>query len=496
MTLTLPIFRSSALLQRPCIAFATLLLAGCASIPQLGPKPVPLAPAQIAAERSLAPTADAVWPGEGWWSGYGDPQLDALIEEGLRQSPDVAAADARFRRAGALARQSGAALLPRVDVKGQVQEQKQSLNLGYPPAFQAFLPRGWNDGGQIAVDLGFDLDVWGRNRAGLAAATSEQRAAALDARQARLMLAVAITSAYVDLDRLHAERDIRARQLASAEQSQQLLAQRRANGLETRGGVATSVAQLSSSRAALNQAEEAIALRRNQIAALIGAGPDRGLAISRPTLAPAAARGLPEGVTTDLVGRRPDIVAARERVEAAGSRIKVARADFFPAIRLSALLGYQSLGLEQLVNKNSQFGQVGPAVSLPIFHGGELRGRYRSARADYDAAVANYDSIVLAAYRETADAVTTARMAAQRLAEAQAGLAASQDAFDVVTARYKGGLATYLEALQVEDRLLQARLMLSANQTALRNSDLALIRALGGGTPSAQAANLKDMFHG
>jgi hypothetical protein len=205
---------------------------------------------------------------------------------------------------------------------------------------------------------------------------------------------------------------------------------------------------------------------------------------------------LPEGVTTDLVGRRPDIVAARERVEAAGSRIKVARADFFPAIRLSALIGYQSLGLEQLFQQNSQIGQVGPAVSLPIFRGGELRGRYRGARADYDVAVASYDAAVLGAYRETADAVTSARMAGERLAEAQAGLAASQDAFEVVTARYKGGLATYLEVLQVEDRLLQARLTLSAYETALRNSDLALIRALGGGTAAGQAMNTKDTPHG
>ena len=135
-------------------------------------------------------------------------------------------------------------------------------------------------------------------------------------------------------------------------------------------------------------------------------------------------------------------------------------------------------------------------MSLPIFHGGELRGRYRGARADYDAAVASYNGTVLGAYRETADAVTTARMAAERLAEARVGLAASQEAYNVITARYKGGLATYLEVLQVEDRLLQAKLALSSYETALRNSDLALVRALGGGTGAEQAANTKDIPHG
>ena len=402
--------RAGPRFARRSAPLALLLLAGCAAVPHLGPKPQPLAPGQVAAERSLPASAAATWPGEGWWQAYGDPQLDQLIVEGLRNSPDAAAAEARFRKAGALAQQAGAATLPRIDVTGQVQEQKQSLNLGYPAEFQAFLPRGWNDGGQVAANLGFDLDVWGRNRAALAASTSELRAAAIDARQARLMIAVGIASAYIDLERLTAERDIRAGQLEAADASRKLLAQRQANGLETRGSVSTSSAQAANARSALNQAEETLALRRNQLAALVGAGPDRGLAITRPVLQPADARGLPEGVTTDLVGRRPDIAAARERVEAAGSRIKEARADFYPAIRLSALIGFQSLGLETLFNKTSTFGQVGPAVSLPIFHGGELQGRFRGARADYDAAVASYDGTVLGAYRETADAVTSARM--------------------------------------------------------------------------------------
>ncbi len=491
-------FRSRRLprFARRYAPLALLLLAGCAAIPHLGPKPEPLAADRIAAERSLAASPAEAWPGEGWWEAYGDPQLDQLIAEGLRNSPDAVAAEARFRNAGALAQQAGAATLPRVDVTGQVQEQKQSLNMGYPEAFQAFLPRGWNDGGQVAANLGFDLDVWGRNRAALAAATSEVRAAAIDARQARLMLAVGIASAYIDLDLLHAVRDIRARQLEAAAASRKLLAQRQANGLETRGSVSTSSAEAANARAALSQAEETLALRRNQLAALVGAGPDRGLAIARPALRAAAARGLPERVTTDLVGRRPDIAAARERVEVAGSRIKVARADFYPAIRLSALVGFQSLGLETLFNKNSSFGQVGPAVSLPIFHGGELQGRYRGARADYDAAVASYDGTVLGAYRETADAVTSARMATQRLADARAALAGSQDAFEMAEARYKGGLSTFLDVLQVGDRLLQARLAAGAGEAAVRNSDLALVRALGGGFAAPQAVNPKDTPHG
>jgi len=472
-------------------------------VPRLGPEPQALGPGQVAAAQALAPAAgvQGQWPGEGWWKAYGDPQLDALIAEGLAGSPDVAAAVARFDKAAALARVAGAARLPRIDAEAGVSEQKQSLNMGFPDAFKAFLPQGWNDGGQIAASLGFDLDLWGKNRAAYAAATSQTRAAALDARQARLVLAAGIASAYADLDRLFAERDARARQLDIASAAHELTRQRQANGLETAGGVAVSQGEVATARIALSQAEEALALRRNQIAALVGQGPDRGLALTRPAMAPAAPPAVPEGVTTDLLGRRADLVAARQRVEAAASRIKVARADFFPAIRLNALFGAQSLGLDLLFAKDSTYGSVGPAISLPIFHGGELQGQYRGARADYDAAVAAYNGAVLGAYQQAADALTTARMASHRLVDARAAVSALQKAYEVADARYKGGLATYLEVLQVEDRLLQARLAAAGLEGLVRNADIALVRALGGGFADPAAAPVatlspKDQTHG
>lgn len=494
----------SSIPVRVAPALAVLLLAGCAAVPDLGAKPQVLDADSVAAAQALAPTGGerAQWPGEGWWQAYGDPQLDALIAEGLAGSPDVAAAVARFDKAAALARQAGAARLPRVDVEGGATLQKQSLNMGFPDAFKSFLPQGWNDGGQVAASLGFDLDLWGRNRAAYAAATSETRAAALDAQQARLVLAAGIASAYADLGRLFAERDVRARQLEVASASRKLLDERQRNGLETAGGVATSEAEVATARIGLNQADEALALRRNQLAALLGKGPDRGLAIARPALAPAAPPALPEGVTTDLIGRRADVVAARQRVEAAASRIKVARADFFPAIRLNALFGVQSLGLGLLFDKDSTYGSVGPAVSLPVFYGGALQGQYRGARADYDGAVAAYNGAVLAAYQQVADALTTARMASQRLADAHDAVRASQKAYEVASARYKGGLATYLDVLQVEDRLLQARLGAAGLDAIVRNADIALARALGGGftqpaaTPAAANTLPKDQTHG
>lgn len=473
---------------------AVIMAAGCAPLPAVGPRPLPRAPESVAASQSIGPAgAQAAWPVDSWWQVYGDPQLGALIAEGLANSPDVAAAAARFRRAGGVAQQSSAATLPSLDVNGQANVEKQSYNNGFP---KEFLPQGWQDTGVLSATLAFDLDIWGRNRAALAAATSEERAAAIDARQAQLMLATSIASAYVDLARLFEERDVHQAELEIRSASQRLVAQRQVNGLETRGSVRQADSEVATARATLAGADQAIAVRRNQLAVLVGAGPDRGLAIVRPALRGPAAAGLPDDVTTDLVGRRPDIVAARERLEAAASRIKVARADFFPAIRLTALVGVQSLGLENLDKTGSSYGKAGPAISLPIFHGGALQGNYRVQRAGYDEAVALYDRTVLVAYQEVADAVTGRRLLAARLVDSRAALAAAEDAYAIAQARYRGGLSTYLDVLAVEDRLLQARLAHAALNAAARGIDIDLVRALGGGFTPLPANLAKDVPNG
>lgn len=481
MKIDLPWKVCSPLKQARVGGLALLLLSGCAAVPDIGPKPVPRGPNTIAASQSLPEAGSGQWPADAWWTAYGDPQLDSLIAEGLVNSPDVAAATARLRKADALAQQAGAALLPTLDAAGAAGLTKQSYNLGFPPQYVAFLPHGWKGEGQLNATLGFDLDLWGRNRAALAAATSERQAAAVDAQQAALMLTTSIAQAYADLGAALALRDNRAAALDSRTATQSLTDQRMREGMETRGSLRTAQAQAASARADLLAADQTVMIRRHQLAVLLGAGPDRGLTIAAPQLAPLGLHDLPVGVTTALMGRRADIVAARTRVEAAASRIKMARADFYPSVKLQALVGIESLGFSQLFTSGSTYGTVGPAISLPLFHGGALRGAYRSARADYDLAVADYDRTVLTAYQQVADAVTDRALLARRLTEARAAASASEEANTIAIARYRGGLSNYLAALIVQDQLVQTREALVMTDAAYRTADVALIRALGGG---------------
>jgi NodT family efflux transporter outer membrane factor (OMF) lipoprotein len=315
----------------------------------------------------------------------------------------------------------------------------------------------------------------------LRAATSERIAADVEARAARLSLATSVAAAYADLGRTAANRALRAEALTLREQTANLVQQRVANGFDTRAEQRQADAALAAARGDLSATDEALALARNSIAALLGAGPDRGATIAPPALPRLMPVELPRSLAAELVGRRADIEAARLRTSAAAERIKVARAGFYPNVNLMAFIGVQSLGLGNLTAAGSGIGQAGAAISLPIFDGGRLQGNYRIARADYDEAVAQYNETLVRALREVADATASQQAVGAQLSEAQAAVTASQEAFTVAQARYKGGLSNFLAVLSAQDALLRNRQLLVGLQARTVVANLDLIRALGGG---------------
>ena len=454
-------------------------LAACA--PNLGDKPVPRTAASLAAVRSL-PDQGGQWPGDGWWKAYNDPQLDQLISEGLAGSPDIAAAAARLARAQGLAQSAGAALGPSLGAEGNAGKVKQSYNNGFP---REFLPQGWKNTGTLNLRFGFDLDLWGKNRAQLRAALNERDAARVEAAEARLTLASAIAASYADLARLYAERDVAEEALRIQQDTAGLVSDRVRNGIDTEGQRRQAEAQVPAARADLSSIDEQIALTRNQLAALIGAGPDRGLSIARPQLSALSTLALPPSAGIDLVGRRPDVVAARARVEAEAERIKAAHAAFYPDISLNGLIGLQALGFGNVLKGGSTYGNVGPAFSLPLFDTGRRAGDYRVARANYDAAVADYDKALINALQDVANAVTSRSALGSQASDARASLADSQKAYEIARLRYRAGLSTYLDVLTAEQQLIVARRR-DADLTARAFTlDVALIRALGGGFTGA-----------
>ncbi len=465
-------------LPTSCAVLALFFTAGCA--PDLGTVPQPVNPAEFQTAKSFAAPA-AEWPADEWWKSYGDDQLDQLVAEALTGSPDLKIAAARLRGAEAMSDIEGANLWPTIVADGAVLETEPTQNQGFPPAFRSMMPRGWHHAAQATAGFQYELDFFGKNRASLAAAMSDVEAAKAEQAEARLQISSAVVQAYAGLMQLFADQQTAVEAIRVRQESAALVGQRWKAGLENEASLSQALGQLKAAKLAAKEVDRVIALTRNQIAALVGKGPDRGLTIAPVATQTLRSIGLPSGLSADLIGHRPDVVAARRSAEAAAARIGVANANFYPNVDLTGYFGLQTLDIKYLVQASSEVGAFGPAIHLPIFDYGRNTGIYRGARAQYDGTVALYDKTLTNALRDVADAYTNRRALEGELVDARGSLVDGENAYRVVKVRYGSGLARYLDVLTAENLLLQQRRAVANLESQAFIYDVALVRALGGG---------------
>jgi NodT family efflux transporter outer membrane factor (OMF) lipoprotein len=470
--------RSGRHLALPLVAAMIMIaLCACASIPHTPPPAHVRESSEYAWERSFdAPPGE--WPTREWWTSFQDPQLDRLIAEAFANAPTLAQAAARLRDARARADVTRGGLWPSLSASAAASDEKLTYNGIFPADV---VPRGYNWMGKATLDLSWELDFWGRNRKAVSAAVSETKAVQADTASAKTLLAIAVAQSYVLLQGQHAHAEVARSALRNKQESEALVRRRVAEGVDNPASLEQAAARVHLAQAQVTEVEESLSLTRNMIAALLGKGPDRGLAVEPPSLSMRRPVAVPPMLAVDLVGRKPEIVAARWRAEAAAARVGVARTAFYPNVNLAAFIGYESLGLEKLTNSGSDVGNAGAAVHLPLFEGGRLRANYRGARAEYDLAVATYDEAVTQSLRETADALQSLRALASRLGATEAALARSERAYQLARMRYEGGLSDYQAVLLAEDAALETRDAESALRTRGYALDIQLVRALGGG---------------
>ncbi len=455
---------------------ALAALAACADPSGITHRSSPLEPAALEGEKSLGDAASGEWPELDWWKRFGDAQLDALVEEALAGSPSARLARARVDQAIAAAQAAGAPLKPQVGASGDLTRQRFSENYIFPPPI----------GGasytttQIALNAAYELDLWGKNRAVYEGALGRSRAAEADAFAARLGLSSTLAASYVQLARAFEQLDLARRELQDRESLQQLTEQRVRAGLDSRLELKQVETSIPAARAALARREEEIALARNQLAALLGKGPDRGLAIARPTLRMASVT-LPSRVPADLLGRRPDVFATRLRAQAAARDIDSQKTQFYPDVNLSALVGLQSVTPSKLLDPASGIPSLGVALRLPILDGGRLRGALAGRNADYDVAVEQYNQTLADALREVVDQLTSLRSVNVQRGEVESALAAAEEAYGLAVTRYKAGIGSLLNVLAAESAVLEQRGLRADLQSRELALSISLIRALGGG---------------
>ncbi|MEX3901670.1 efflux transporter outer membrane subunit, partial [Paraburkholderia sp. BR10954] len=254
-------------------------------------------------------------------------------------------------------------------------------------------------------------------------------------------------------------------------------------------------ANLSTSRARVSALDGSILSTRYQLAALLGKGPDRGLAITRPTLGVGDDVRLPDNLPADLLGRRPDIVAARWRVEAITHEVKEAKAEFYPDINLSAAIGLDAFGFGRFLSAASRTASVGSAIHLPIFDGGELRAQLKGRYAEFDYAVATYNQTLIGALSGVATQLAQIRASDAQLGDAQAAQQAARDADRLATTQYKAGLTNQLTVLNADVTALNADEAIANLKMNRRDQQIQLASALGGGyvDTSAQTDHHADV---
>lgn len=463
----------------------TVLISACASMHGLHPQGHALDAASLQAQRGLAgvPVTPAAWPKQDWWKAFSDPQLDGLVDEALAGNPDLAAADARARKAQALADVADAARKPSLSTLVGAAGARIPKTLFPPPM-----------GGHFGVtqygilDFKWDFDVGGGKRATLQAALGEARAREVEAQAARLMLSANVVSAYAALADAYTQRDLSRQALQRAQTFSKLTAQRVKAGIDSRFQSTQIDAETADAQAQLAAADNSVRGSGIALVVLLDRGPDRALDITRPQPLPEAALALPSNLPADLLGRRPDIVAARWRVEAAASNIKAAKAAFLPDVSVTALAGLVAGPGASLLQASAGLYSVAPALSLPIFEGGKLRANLAGKDADYDLAVAQYNKTVIGAINEVAERVDNLRALDAQSARERQSQASAQQAYDLAMQRYRGGVGNYLEALTVRAQLLDAEQRLAALHLQRASAAVQLIETLGGGfTPSADA---------
>lgn len=463
-------------------------LSGCVSDAGLHASVEPLQPGADALAKTLGPDANGAWPAPDWVKRYGDPQLDELAAEALQHNPDlqiaqarVGAAQSQLEQFASLSGLNGTALAS-VN-KARLPQPNNVANVSV--AGQQFPVQLFDDPvvspSALMAGLSYQLDLWGKNAALTRSLLSSRDAARVDAEQARLTLMVALVTLYCELDRAFTMQALLLQKQQAADGVDTVLRERSARGIDNAYDAAD--AELKRSRLASQQAlnDERITLTELQLGVLTGRGPERGLSLHRPQLAAAADAPLPAQLPVDLLGRRPDIVAARLRAEAALNHIDATRAQFYPDVNLAAFAGLTALTPAALFSRAALTGSVGPAISLPVFDRTRLRAQLHGDYANADAAVSLYNKTVDEALGDVARQLTSLRTVERLSAEQNRAVDSATRIVAIARERHRRGIGMQKDVMLADLSLLDERAQQADLQGRRMLLQVALIGALGGG---------------
>ena len=422
-----------------------------------------------------------------WWKSFHDAELDSLIERAIAENYDLKLATDRVLEARAAKGLVRSELFPQLNAHASGTRSRQFTVAAIPGSANngavALTPFAFETNNfQGSFDAVWELDIFGRIRRSVEASRADLAAAEHDRRNVLITLLGDVGRNYAILRGYQLRLTLAEKNISAAEETVELTRALVQGGQATERDVAQAEALLESLRAQVPTLKSNIAVTMHRLAVLLGQQPgalDEELA-ARAAM-PVAPPGIPVGLPTDLLERRPDIQRAEAQLAAATARIGQAKADYFPRFTLFGTAGRQATQLHELTVGLGNFFSVGPSATVPLFTGGLIRSNVALQRAREREAFDNFESTVLTSLEEVENALLTYANEQDRLERLEATVRANQTAVDLAHAQYQAGLADFLTVLDSERELYANQDLLAQSQTAIATDLVALYKALGGG---------------
>jgi NodT family efflux transporter outer membrane factor (OMF) lipoprotein len=467
-------------LRLSLVGLVAMLLTSCMVGPNYSRPSVPM----TTAYKESPPAGDG-WkiaqpsdqtPRGNWWEIFGDPQLNALEEQVTVANQDLKAAEARFRQARAMIGFARASEFPTISTGLGINSVRRSANA---PFLTSTSNVGKTGDFLLSFDLNYELDLWGRIRRTVTAAREEAQATAADLQTAQLSLQAELALNYVELRSADAQQRLLDDTVKAYTDALQLTVNRFEGGAAPKSDVAQAQTQLNTTRV---QATD-IAVQRAQfehaIAILIGQPPATFSLSPAPLNLPPPPT--PVGLPAQLLERRPDIAAAERRVAEANEQIGIARAAYYPTVSLGASAGFEGTSMANWLNWPSLLWSVGMSMTQTLFDAGRRHATSEAALANYDALVAGYRQTTLTAFQQVEDNLAALRVLSQETDQQQQAVASAQEALELFTNRYKGGVDTYLQVITAQTMALANERNAVDILRRRMDASVLLIKAIGGG---------------
>jgi NodT family efflux transporter outer membrane factor (OMF) lipoprotein len=470
-------FRIFGLLTLPTL---TTLFTGCLVGPNFQPPQAPVPPSY--SQTVSAPTNQPPETIAEWWRLFHDPQLDSLIQEAVLANLDMRLAQARVREARAQQGVARSILFPTVDANGQYRRGRVSQNSANGLLAQEASQPLQQDLFNAGFDMNWEIDIFGGNRRALEAAKADLGATEESSRGTRITVLADVGLNYLDLRGLQKQLLVARDNLHLQEQTLALTRERFRAGLANELDTSRAEAQAADTRSQIPLLEEDIQRSIHRLSILLGKEPAQlESQLATPAPIPPATPGIPVGLPSDLLRRRPDIRQAELEVAAATARIGVATADLFPKFSLTGTAGLESLSASDFFTGGSRYWSIGPTMKWPIFTAGRIRQNIKVQDARQEQTLIRYEQTVLNSLEEVENALVACGKEQEHHQSLAQSEAANLRAVELADQRYRSGLVDFLNVLETQRSLLVVQDGLARSERTMGQNIVRLYKALGGG---------------